>query len=496
MKALRPYPLLFCLALADAQAQAPFALDLDFRTEIDTWYVASILPLSDGKIFISGRINFPGDQPGTFRGSAKLLPNGERDMDFPSFPQTTGGGKVTPWNDQFFYVSPGQTVRRLTSEGLIDPTFISMNLGPYFSSLQGGDYHVYPDGRVLMSGAHNLSDTVRGFTGLHCLVWFSNTGYLDTTQHHRKCLGALFNFQELPDGRFIGSGSTGTWDGQPASNIIRFHPDGALDTTFQAQVWWGQAFGFLPLADGRVYAAGAFRITGMADTLRLVRFMPDGSLDPTFNNVLNFEVIELTGSLGGVPSFIHPLDEGRLIVTGGFEIVDGQTRKGICLIDTSGVLLDDHFAGPGAGNYMFQGLTLGSVRGILPAGNDQWYIWGNYHGYDDGNTNDPQQRMVSRLHGLGVGVQEWVPPGVQALLHIHPNPASTWVAIDYDLLVEPTHAAIVIRDIAGREVKRILLREQQQQMVWDTRQALPGSYTATLLNKGRQLRTEKFIISP
>ncbi len=95
-----------------------------------------------------------------------------------------------------------------------------------------------------------------------------------------------------------------------------------------------------------------------------------------------------------------------------------------------------------------------------------------------------------------VGVNELTAPGVQALLHIHPNPASAWVAIDYDLLVEPSHAAIVIRDIAGREVKRIMLREQQQQVVWDTRQAPPGSYTATLLNKGRQLRTEKFIISP
>lgn len=81
-------------------------------------------------------------------------------------------------------------------------------------------------------------------------------------------------------------------------------------------------------------------------------------------------------------------------------------------------------------------------------------------------------------------------------LLLHPNPASAWVAIDYDLLVEPTHAAIVIRDIAGREVKRIALREQQQQVVWDTRQMAPGTYVATLYHGQRALRTEKIVLQP
>lgn len=418
MKALRPYLLLPLLALGGAQAQTPFSLDLDFRTEIDTWYVSSILPQDDGKVIISGQIRFNDDGPIPFRSGARLFPDGTRDPSFAS--PAFMGGKLTKWEDRV-YQGNGQIVRRSWPDGSLDTEFIGMNLGPYFSSLQGGDYHVYPDGRVLMSGVHNLSDTVRGFTGLHCLVWFSNTGYLDTTKTHRKCLGALFNFRELPDGRFIGSGSTGTWDGQPASNIIRFHPDGELDTTFQAQVWWGQAFGFLPLADGRVYAAGNFRITGIPDTLRLVRFMPDGSLDPTFNNFVDYRSVNLSGWVGAVVGGIHPLDAGRLIITGAFELVDGEPRKGICLIDTTGQLLDDHFSGAGVGNFTFQNFTYGSLEGIMPAGNDQWYIWGSYHGYDDGNTNDPQQRMVSRLHGLGVGVQEVVLPGVQVPV-IVPNP--------------------------------------------------------------------------
>ena len=42
----------------------------------------------------------------------------------------------------------------------------------------------------------------------------------------------------------------------------------------------------------------------------------------------------------------------------------------------------------------------------------------------------------------------------------------------------------------------VALREQQQQVVWDTRSTAPGSYTVTLQHKGRQLRTEKLILRP
>jgi hypothetical protein len=44
---------------------------------------------------------------------------------------------------------------------------------------------VYPDGSILMSGLHSLYDTARGFVGLYNLIWFTNTGHLDTTKTHR-----------------------------------------------------------------------------------------------------------------------------------------------------------------------------------------------------------------------------------------------------------------------------------------------------------------------
>jgi hypothetical protein len=263
-----------------AFAQWNFTVDTTFQAEVEGRNINDLMVMPDGKIFLSGRIRFLGDD--FDRGSSKLLANGARDMSFPSFPETTGGGKITPWENSF-YVSNG-LVRRLNSDGLIDPAFISLNLGLYFYSLQGGDYHVFPDGRVLISGNHLLSDSVRGFEGLYQLVWFTNTGYLDTTRIHRSSGNcAVYRFEELPSGQFIVRGICDQFDGQPVDRIFRVHADGSVDTSYHTGVYWGAAYDYLPLADGRVYVAGEYlRTAEPGDTLHLARFLSTGQLDPSF----------------------------------------------------------------------------------------------------------------------------------------------------------------------------------------------------------------------
>lgn len=196
------------------RAQQPFDLDTTFRIGFNDWYVNSIMPLDDGTILLSGQIRYPDVQTLTFRGSDKIDGNGARVTSFPAFPQSTGGGKLKRWGEKI-YVGVGQIVRRLNGDGLVDPSFIQMNNGPYFLSLQGGDYHVYPDGRILMSGAHELDDPVRGFVGLYNLIWFTNTGHLDTTRTHRKGDGVIYEIEETPDGKFLCTGTCTVYEGQP-----------------------------------------------------------------------------------------------------------------------------------------------------------------------------------------------------------------------------------------------------------------------------------------
>ena len=432
-----------------AFAQLPFALDTTFRTVITQQYVNSMHLLPDGGIFLSGVIRFPGDMYN--RGSAKLLSSGQLDQTFPTFPFTTGGGKVIPWNDRF-YVSNG-LVRRMTPDGLIDPSFIMMNNGPYFSSLQPGDYHVYPDGRVLISGAHILDDTARGFVGEYDLIWFSNTGYLDTTRVHRRGNGTVFNFKELPSGGFICSGSGTQFEGVNVGRIFRTDADGVPDPLFQSDVFAGYAYTYLPLADGRVYAGGRFRRSAAPmDTLLLARFMPDGSLDPSFA-IPQFSLGAFPVDFGKIVSCLYPWGDGNIVVTGQFHYVNGLPRSGICMIDSTGQVLDA-FDDCGVGAFQAQSNTYATVDFVMhDTTNNYLYLSGAYTGYTDGTTTDPLQRFVSRLH---VGdITTSAPPlsvAEELGVRVYPNPSSGPVNVALQHL--PRNTQLVLRDALGKEVHR------------------------------------------
>ena len=175
------------LVAIGAFSQWTFKLDTTFRTQITHRNVNSIAVQDDG-IVLSGTIRFPGDM------SDRLLTKVDLSGDqVVSFPFGYGGGKITEWNDRY-YVSVGQGVQRVLTTGITDLAYIGMNDGPYFQSGSGGDYHVFEDGRVLITGNHHLSDSIRGFVGWYKLIWFSNEGYLDTTRIHRQANGPMWNF--------------------------------------------------------------------------------------------------------------------------------------------------------------------------------------------------------------------------------------------------------------------------------------------------------------
>ncbi|MBK6629374.1 MAG: T9SS type A sorting domain-containing protein [Flavobacteriales bacterium] len=448
MKHMRHWWLCFMLmalgTIHAAHAQQPFDLDTAFRTPISERYVNSILPQADGKLILSGRMLFPGALNEHLL--VRIEPNGELDPTY--YASSLGGGKLRFWNG-LAYVGANSTVRRILPNGYVDPSFIGMNTGPYFSSGQGGDYHVYPDGRVLMSGLHVLSDSIRGFEGFYCLVWFTNTGYLDTTQTHRTSDNAISSIHQQPDGKFLLSGIFTTYEGQPVGRIFRVHPDGALDTTFQTDFDWGEANAISVLGDGRILASGYMIRDGISDTLRMIRLMPDGSLDPTFNNDLSAPV----EGLGNYSTLRHTLlVDGRIVLHGGFYQVDGEPRSGIAMLTPDGELSDDAFAGGGCGNYFDQlnNTNVHSSRGMALAHDGSWYIHGSYHGYDDGTVNDSTQRFVSRLYGLDVGVQEPQAPWPGELT-LHPNPAGTSTTVQFSSAAT-RELTLVLRDPLGRLV--------------------------------------------
>lgn len=431
------------LAATSLAAQVPFQADPAFQTNMSEQYVSSIHLDASGGIVISGRFRFPSVENEKF--TARLTGTGIRDQDFNA--TTLGGGAIKSWQNGKMYVANNQTVRRLLPNGFQDGSFIEMNFGPYFSSLQGGDFHVFPDGRVLMSGSHVLSDSIRGFEGLYNLIWFTSTGYLDTTRTHRRSNGTMMEFEQLSDGKFLCSTQGNMYEGTPVTRIFKIDSTGVLDPTFNVPLDnWGWSYALTPLENGKLLAGGTYRLAGGTDTLCLLRLLPDGSIDPDFH-LLD---IENTITQSGLPNLwsVLPLNDGRIIITGRFDRVDGETRNCIALLDADGDLLDDAFVDAGCWPYTHSGYVWHDIHGIVAANDGSYYIHGAYWGYDDGTTEYPSQRFVSRLYGLNVGVREREP----LHLEVYPNPTSSNVTINVDRIVP--NGMMVLHDALGQEVLR------------------------------------------
>jgi hypothetical protein len=79
-------------------------------------------------------------------------------------------------------------------------------------------------------------------------------------------------------------------------------------------------------------------------------------------------------------------------------------------------------------------------------------------------------------------------------LQLHPNPASAWVALDYNLRALARNATLFVLDATGREVWRATLALSRTQVLWDTRSTAPGAYSVILENAGTRVATERLVL--
>ena len=161
---------------------------------------------------------------------------------------------------------------------------------------------------------------------------------------------------------------------------------------------------------------------------------------------------------------VEPIGDGMLAVTGKFERINGDVHGSIAMIDTAGNLLPGYFQGTGCSGFFGDPLNTWhqTILGIKPAHDGGYFIYGAYHGYDDGTTNDPSQALMSKLYGLNVGISEH---GAHSEpLQITPNPSAGQTVLSVS--VPPQKGTVNIHDASGR----VVLQEP-----WPA-----GTYTHTL----------------
>jgi len=147
-------------------------------------------------------------------------------------------------------------------------------------------------------------------------------GSSDTYYHNE---GAL-------KGKLLVFGNFNQFDGLPAGYIVRLNANGTVDETFNAG---GAGFDYrvssvtYNAVTHKYIVCGNFRSYNGQPQVSMAMLNEDGSLDDTFAP----RVFE-----NGLPSFAKQLNDGLILVSGGFTKYDNRVRNRFMILNTDGTL--------------------------------------------------------------------------------------------------------------------------------------------------------------
>ncbi|MCC6541110.1 MAG: delta-60 repeat domain-containing protein [Flavobacteriales bacterium] len=223
---------------------------------------------------------------------------------------------------------------------------------------------------VLPNGSYLIAGDFTSYAGVPCgrIARVLPGGGFDPTFVSGTGFNDQVDFMRVQsDGKIIAVGTFTEYDGTNVNRIVRLFPDGSLDGSFQPiapNTLSASALEVLP--DDRVLFAGYFSIPGVPGAVRLARFMPNGALD---------QVLATGANTNGTVTSILTIPDGRVMIGGTFTAVQGQTRIGIALLTSTGIL--DTTFDPGTGfettTSSLQGLILGPSGGIYAVGSFTQY---------------------------------------------------------------------------------------------------------------------------
>ncbi len=368
MRAVRLAVLLRLAVMAPGLEAQSGALDTSFDpgTGVDQ-LIYSIAVQDDGKILVGGDFTSFDGTPRT--NIARLNVDGSLDTSFDPGP---GVGGPFPYvnavavlpdrkvilGGSFASVggSPRSNLARLNSTGGLDGTFMaqtddtvnavmvetngSVVLGGFFTQVNG----------TPRMGVARLDASGVLHPGLNLIV----TGGFS----------AIFALALQNDGKIIIGGSFTNISGSARTNVARLNADGSLDSNFLASsVGGGQLSPAVITAvavDGadRVLLGGDFTSVNGADRTNLARLNSDGTLDGRFNPT--------AGTDFGVNSIIVQND-GKVLVGGFFNEVNGSTYNHIARLNRDGTLDGSFDPGAGASDVIYS-LALQADGNVLLGG--------------------------------------------------------------------------------------------------------------------------------
>ena len=317
------------LLLNEGQAQfglarltATGALDASFKPgSIDpNGVVQAITVQPDGKIVVAGSF---ASINGVIRNRiARLNSDGSLDPSFvPAYAPTSAITQIALQVDgRLLLVNGTTTLLRLNPDGSLDPAW---SFSPVIVGLNGTTgvlgtiqaVDLQPDGKIVVGATGFVSGSTNCY-----LQRLNATGGVDATFTNVPlgAYGSIRALRALSDGRImVATVSNGF-------AIQRLTSAGFYDASFNAlnsSTITPGAITFTP--EGRTWIAGTFTTLNGVSRNQLARLSADGTIDATFNPGSGLAAT----SSSPTAAFILPLDDGRSLLGGDFNRVNGNTRN-------------------------------------------------------------------------------------------------------------------------------------------------------------------------
>jgi uncharacterized delta-60 repeat protein/uncharacterized repeat protein (TIGR01451 family) len=250
-----------------SRLNADGTIDTSFHVvpEFAAFQVNSMALQPDGKILI-GRY-YEASNSLTDYNLIRLLPNGQPDPDFYSFPLFDFIRALLVQPDGKILLAAGTRIYRFNPNGSQDASFNSYDAGIIIRNLC-----LQNDGKIYLTG--NQPNPVRLLPDGTPDASYAPAGSPD---------GFILSAALQPDGKLLTGGEYG-----PAVSLRRLNTDGTVDTGFNSGLNAAEIRAILVQPDGKIVVGGAFVHFqyNPSDTIRsfsMVRFNPDGTVDNTID---------------------------------------------------------------------------------------------------------------------------------------------------------------------------------------------------------------------
>ena len=270
------------------------------------------------------RLDFEGDPDPAFGADAGVAGGQATLYDLQLLP----GGEMLV-TGSFWYAGGAERMglARLTAQGLVDATFEpGPGLGTDESAF-GNMLALQPDGQVLVAGQFEEA----GGSPRHCLARFKVDGHVDPDFSGPNTLlefgGEVRAIAPLPAGGVLIAGDFERVDGEWRHGLARLTDDGRVDRGFDAALNAGAAVHAVAVQpDGRVLVGGWFDRVAEFERRNFARLLADGALDEGFGAAATEASVET----------IELLPDGRILVGGTFRQFGDLRRFGLVRLSSEG----------------------------------------------------------------------------------------------------------------------------------------------------------------